>query len=411
MTRKQFIQSHGATCDNWNWSWSFINKKKKFIIFGAWDKFTGDHRAKIFTEEWEYLRGNKSAGYGQSLEHIRLIEKEGYSLYTFPMVRTNKSDNSPTSKIKSFTPELSKKRLKKVGDSWYAIDLGYESGAKTGLYLNGVYEGVLDHVLDSQDGGNETNYIQPYKGQKIRLLREKAPTKRSPITLFMSITTDLGKIAYVADIVGWKDKRDLKQAEKKRILKHLKDYQPKEVDLLLGQGNIGSGSVNLLYIQNLRKLDSHYPTSLLRKVSDGQPLKKRTRAGGWSEVYDEGDIFSLPTALEKFLEEELQEEVSKAGKLSDTKLKARLKKAKAVPEKIQVVSVGFKRNPNVIVAVLRRAKGYCEKCGKKAPFNRRSDGSPFLEVHHWTPLSLGGEDTVGNAAALCPNCHRKEHHG
>ena len=40
MNRKQFIQSKGATCVNWNWSWSFINEEDRVIIFGAWDRLT-----------------------------------------------------------------------------------------------------------------------------------------------------------------------------------------------------------------------------------------------------------------------------------------------------------------------------------------------------------------------------------
>lgn len=44
------------------------------------------------------------------------------------------------------------------------------------------------------------------------------------------------------------------------------------------------------------------------------------------------------------------------------------------------------------------------------PF-RRLDGEIFLEVHHIIPLSEGGEDTVANAEALCPNCHREKHFG
>jgi 5-methylcytosine-specific restriction protein A len=34
-----------------------------------------------------------------------------------------------------------------------------------------------------------------------------------------------------------------------------------------------------------------------------------------------------------------------------------------------------------------------------------------LEVHHKTPLSARGEDTVENAIALCANCHRELHYG
>lgn len=45
-----------------------------------------------------------------------------------------------------------------------------------------------------------------------------------------------------------------------------------------------------------------------------------------------------------------------------------------------------------------------------APFKRES-GSPFLEAHHVRRLADGGEDTIENAVALCPNCHRELHYG
>lgn len=49
------------------------------------------------------------------------------------------------------------------------------------------------------------------------------------------------------------------------------------------------------------------------------------------------------------------------------------------------------------------------RCNSEAPFIRRTNGSPYLEVHHKTPLAEDGEDTVENAIALCPNCHRELH--
>ena len=39
------------------------------------------------------------------------------------------------------------------------------------------------------------------------------------------------------------------------------------------------------------------------------------------------------------------------------------------------------------------------------------DGTPYLEVHHKIPLAKDGEDTIENAEALCPNCHREKHFG
>jgi 5-methylcytosine-specific restriction protein A len=91
--------------------------------------------------------------------------------------------------------------------------------------------------------------------------------------------------------------------------------------------------------------------------------------------------------------------------------KARLKDAPKVPTKVPVVTYAFVRNPDVVAEVLLRASGICERCSKEAPFRRKTDSQPYLEVHHKVQLSKGGEDTVDNALALCPNCHRYSHFG
>ena len=64
----------------------------------------------------------------------------------------------------------------------------------------------------------------------------------------------------------------------------------------------------------------------------------------------------------------------------------------------------------VVAEALYRAEGHCDLCGVEAPFARLSDGSPSLEVHHCVSLSAGGEDTVQNALAVGPTCHRRLHH-
>lgn len=60
--------------------------------------------------------------------------------------------------------------------------------------------------------------------------------------------------------------------------------------------------------------------------------------------------------------------------------------------------------------VLRRADGTCEGCGKDAPFVT-SQGRPYLESHHVRRVSDGGPDHPKWVIALCPNCHRRVHHG
>jgi 5-methylcytosine-specific restriction protein A len=70
----------------------------------------------------------------------------------------------------------------------------------------------------------------------------------------------------------------------------------------------------------------------------------------------------------------------------------------------------YQRDATVKAWVLQQANGKCESCGRSAPFNG-SDGLPFLEVHHVRQLADSGSDTVTNAVALCPNCHREAHYG
>lgn len=126
MSRKRFIESHGATCRNWIWSWSFINKTDKFIIFGAWDRYKRGKKVWVLKEEWEKppLR-RKLAGYGQAREHIRLIEKERYKLKTFPMSYSDSNKNKNgigPAKIGNFIPKLASKCLERGKNGWYAVD-------------------------------------------------------------------------------------------------------------------------------------------------------------------------------------------------------------------------------------------------------------------------------------------------
>ena len=125
MSRKKFIESNGATCNNWRFSWSFINEAEKFIIFGAWDFHTEGDRVLIFSEDWQFRQGRKRSPYKQSREHIRLIEEEGFTLKTLPLQGTNATEDekgvTPT-KIRSFTERLDEKVLSRDGGNWYAAD-------------------------------------------------------------------------------------------------------------------------------------------------------------------------------------------------------------------------------------------------------------------------------------------------
>ncbi len=106
-----------------------------------------------------------------------------------------------------------------------------------------------------------------------------------------------------------------------------------------------------------------------------------------------------------------EEGLRAASHLSDEELRARIERAEKLPQTRLRAVQSLIRNPYVAAAVLRRAKGNCESCGSPAPFLAAASGAPYLEIHHKVRLADGGEDTLENTMAVCPNCHRKEHYG
>ncbi len=103
--------------------------------------------------------------------------------------------------------------------------------------------------------------------------------------------------------------------------------------------------------------------------------------------------------------------VHEAFQRSSEERRLRISNASRIPKVITVIAKVYDRNADVIAEVLKRAAGVCEECKCPAPFIRQSDGTPYLEVHHKQRLADGGEDTIENAVAICPNCHRRAHYG
>jgi predicted restriction endonuclease len=69
----------------------------------------------------------------------------------------------------------------------------------------------------------------------------------------------------------------------------------------------------------------------------------------------------------------------------------------------------YARDRKVRAAVLKRARGKCEFCGKPGFITLR--GSRYLEAHHVIFLADDGADRLTNVIALCPNDHREAHFG
>ncbi len=79
------------------------------------------------------------------------------------------------------------------------------------------------------------------------------------------------------------------------------------------------------------------------------------------------------------------------------------------PVVVQGTTIQYLRDPRVKAWVLKRAGSRCEGCKSPAPF-KTALGIDFLEVHHVRALADGGSDTISNAVAVCPNCHRALHY-
>ena len=80
------------------------------------------------------------------------------------------------------------------------------------------------------------------------------------------------------------------------------------------------------------------------------------------------------------------------------------------PQKSKTSSTKYERDHKVVAWITHLANGICESCNQPAPFQSQ-DEQPFLEVHHLKQLADGGTDTITNAIAVCPNCHRELHFG
>ncbi len=127
-------------------------------------------------------------------------------------------------------------------------------------------------------------------------------------------------------------------------------------------------------------------------------------------VHDEFVEVLKGMAVHEPVVENLEAAIQKSLKSSADDRRKRLAIAPRQPGQVVVLTRAFRRNPDVIAEVLLRADGTCEGCQRPAPF-QRADGTPYLEVHHRRRLADGGDDSVENAVALCPNCHRERHYG
>lgn len=152
-------------------------------------------------------------------------------------------------------------------------------------------------------------------------------------------------------------------------------------------------------------IESAHHIYLRKATEEGRAPDHRTKSdpGLEDEIATWGSVGAADAIFEMA--------VLDALKLDSKERQARLRQARKKPQARLATVVVLDRNPDVVAEVLLRARGTCEICKKPAPFVRASDGTPYLEVHHRVRLADGGDDTVENAVAICPNCHRQQHYG
>jgi 5-methylcytosine-specific restriction protein A len=179
------------------------------------------------------------------------------------------------------------------------------------------------------------------------------------------------------------------------------------------------------FLEQIRRdFGNHYLRLAIKAVREHLQYYERLRGNGQPQIRKIVERYASAIKKQRVKQEveaksvsaqslidNFEQEVMTAKADSSEKRRKRLETSIKKPQKITATTALFIRNPDVVAEVLLRAKGICEQCGKQAPFIRAKDGEPYLEVHHRRQLANGGEDTIDNACAVCPNCHRELHYG
>lgn len=220
------------------------------------------------------------------------------------------------------------------------------------VYINGVYRSVLEEILAAQkEDPGCTGYLQPYKKEAIKRLKDFPPSPSAPWRLYISCTDSLAVVSYEAEIVEWHDKTQMGGEEIRRIDAEIAARQPSERGLHLG-GEDEEPAMNLLGIRKLRRIEPRLSIAGFIKTSDDLPLKDRTRSGGWSYVLPPVDSEAFEVVSLESVEQAAQKEANRSAKLSKSQRLERLATADPVPKPVMVVSRAYIRNQDVIREVL-----------------------------------------------------------
>ena len=146
------------------------------------------------------------------------------------------------------------------------------------LYMNGNYEDNLQRIADVQaERPEQILFIQPHGNGPIADLRKNPPTMDDPVTMYSSISTDMGMVHFTGEVVGWDDKTKLSPQRHDEIDNVIRTWQVPEPGLF----EVG---INLLHIRRLVRVKPAFDIAKLVKTSNNEPLKPRKQPGGFSYV-------------------------------------------------------------------------------------------------------------------------------
>ena len=190
-----------------------------------------------------------------------------------------------------------------------------------------------------------------------------------------------------------------------------------------GMGQTGDQSLDFMQNKTLNEIDSngisvHYFEVFKEKEYTYSGRLIKAASPYQTQQYDANQVLrkvwvfplkltenKLPNRIFSNYKKAKEEQVHKY-KLD--KLLNKIIKQNKKPGKRDIVTPQYIRSAELAEFIKRKAKGKCDLCDNPAPFLTK-DNIPYLECHHIIWLSEGGEDSIENTVALCPNCHRKMH--
>lgn len=258
----------------------------------------------------------------------------------------------------------------------------------------------LKHTVEMSVAKNNYEFVKPDDAKtgefgSWKIINDNTIVKETNESFFNTNQTDIPR-----DVCWFFEAKDLTHYEKFSIKIY---YDRKKYDAYIEKGE---GSLETLMVWNI-DLSEEFRKYL--KETSFYPYCMFTRSG--EKQYEVSIMTGTKKRLEKALDETYSDEEREehARKIDSESLNWIVKnRTNTIPKKKSVTVQQVARDPYIAEYAKRRANGMCQLCMKPAPFNK-ANGNPYLESHHIIWLSEGGEDSIENTVALCPNCHRKMH--